>query len=357
MKKITMLLSFVLACVLSCCLFLTKDNAKIEKASARVVENNRAILIVGTGEVEVEPDTVQVNFGIRTRAETLQAGQTKLTESFDAVVAKINEVDPNAEVYVNYSSSYPVAENGLLVYEFDYCMIAKSNLVDKKDSLIESIVSSGATSVYNTSYSLKNKTEAYTKALIKAKENADSKVNALFSSVTLKGLREESCYSCCDNSRYGKIKICAQIKAVYEVSNPNETTNTSIIESSTDNQNQSKENLKNKEQKNTTNTEQTKVENKDTSSKLNNQNLSEISSEVKTESKKDLTKNESVATDNTNQKTQNTFKQDEQKEMVATQNDDTLKTVLNDDNYVVRADNTIVRNDEIMTLEETKEIA
>ena len=217
MKKASIILSFVLACVLSCSLFLLKDNAKTEKASARIVEGSKSVIIVGCGEVEVEPDTIQINFGIRSRERTLQQAQTKLSETFKNVVSKIQEIDPKAEVYVNYSSSFPVAENGLLSYEFDCCIVAKSNQVNKKDALVENIASAGATSIYNTNYSLQNKIEAYKKALIQAKENADEKVKALFETSTLKGLKEESCYSCYDNGRNEKIKVCAKIKAIYDV--------------------------------------------------------------------------------------------------------------------------------------------
>ena len=386
MKKASMILSFVLACVLSCGLFLAKDNAKIEKASARIVEGNKSVIIVGCGEVEVEPDTIQINFGIRSREQTLQQAQTKLSETFKNVVSKIQEIDPKAEVYVNYSSSFPVAENGLLSYEFDCCIVAKSNQVDKKDALVENIASAGATSIYNTSYSLQNKIEAYKKALIQAKENADEKVKALFETSTLKGLKEESCYSCYDNGRNEKIKVCAKIKAIYDVGSSTQNSIETTSVNNTENvkkdkaetsenktntlseKNEIVENSKNKTLNNST-TQVSKSDNnstkKETSSNQTekNSNSMELTNsqnefvETENNQSKNNSQNEIQKTSNEESKITNTFNESSQKKQASSEIDNTLKTVLNDDKYVVKADNTIVRNDEIMTLEETKEIA
>ena len=352
MKKASMILSFVLACVLSCSLFLLKDNAKTEKASARIVEGSKSVIIVGCGEVEVEPDTIQINFGIRAREESLQQAQTKLNESFKTVASKIQEVDPKAEVYVNYSSLFPVAEKGLLSYEFDCCIVAKSNQIDKKEALVESIASSGATSIYNISYSLQNKIEAYKKALIQAKENADEKVKALFETSTLKGLKEESCYSCYDNGKNEKIKICAKIKAVYDVGSSTqnlvETTSVNNLENSKKDEIEISENKTNTlSEKNNTN----KNQENETLNNTKNETLKK-DSEVKNNSLNQTENNSKLESDTTN-----TFNEESKKQQASSEVDNTLKTVLNDDNYVVKADNTIVRNDEIMTLEEIKEIA
>ena len=64
---------------------------------------------------------------------------------------------------------------------------------------------------------LTNKEETYVQALVKAKDNADQKVKAMYKDAVLVGLREENCYSCCESSRGEKIKVCAKVKAFYEV--------------------------------------------------------------------------------------------------------------------------------------------
>ena len=89
MKKSIMILSFMLACVMLCCIFTTKGTGKLVRASSRRINNNQTIIVVGKGEVEVEPDSVQINFGLKTRADSLQAGQIKIKESFDNVVSLV----------------------------------------------------------------------------------------------------------------------------------------------------------------------------------------------------------------------------------------------------------------------------
>ena len=217
MKKSIMILSFMLSFVMLCCIFTTKGSNKLVRASSKTINNNQTIIVVGKGEVEVEPDTLQINFGLKTRADSLQSGQEKIKESFDNVVSKLKQVDDKANIYVYYSASYPVSDGGLLSYEIDYGLTAKSSKVDSANDIVNTIISAGATSVHNTSYTLTNKEETYVQALVKAKDNANQKVKAMYKDAVLVGLREENCYSCCESSRGEKIKVCAKVKAFYEV--------------------------------------------------------------------------------------------------------------------------------------------
>lgn len=231
MKKTSVFLSLIMAFILCVVLFKVTPG-KTLKADAKSVSNNtQMIAVVGSGEYETKADTVQINFGFKTRADTLLEGQNKIKEAIDKISNDLKKSDENVKLYINYSSSYPVSESGLLFYEFDCGMMIKSNKVDEVDNLANSLIEAGATSIYGTNYSLENKNEAYINALLKAKENADNKVKAIYSSATLKGLKEESCYSCCDYSKSKTIKICAKLKAVYEFENTNNTqTNTTAFE-------------------------------------------------------------------------------------------------------------------------------
>ena len=411
MKKSIMILSFMLACVMMCCLFTTKGSNKFVRASSRTINNNQTIIVVGKGEIDVEPDIVQINFGLKTRADSLKEGQTKIKESFDNVVSKLKQLDDKSSVSVCYSSSYPVSEGGLLAYEFDCCLTAKSSKVDKANDIVNTIISAGATSVHNTSYTLLDREDAYVKALVKAKDNADQKVRAMYNDAKLVGLREEACYSCCESSKGENIKVCARVKAFYEVGSLNEnisTTNTATQTSNTKNfVNNTEKNLTNNEEKTNKNLEknneekqeglttqnqkeninnnsitqttnsQSNLENKQSIETTNEQNLNKKeetkedkqiknSSINETENNnKNLQENESVEKDlnNKNDTSANTFGQEKNdavnvlNDSKTTQNQNKKSSKINANNLIVKADKTLARNDDFSLNEEYKEIA
>ena len=181
--------------------------------------DGQKILVVGKGEIEADPDTIKVSFELKTRADSLLDGQTKMRESIDQVTNKIKEYNADAQVLTEFLSSYPVFDGGILSYEFDCCLVAKTNNVSDPNGLVDAVINAGATSVHGVSFSLTNKDDAYIKALVKAKENAESKVNALYTNATLKGLSEECVYNFCEGNRGEKIKVLAKIKAIYEIKN------------------------------------------------------------------------------------------------------------------------------------------
>ncbi len=240
MKKSIMLFSFILALVLMCGLVFTNSSFTNKNVYAKTVDNGH-IIVVGKGEVEAKPDTVRVSFSLKCRAETLQQGQVKMRETIKAVTDKITDYNKNAEVYTNYSSSYPVFENGLLAYEFDSCLIAKSPDVEDVNGLVDAIVEAGATSVHSVNYVLSNKDEAYILALKQAKDNAQEKANAIYENVTLKGLKEEAVYNYCEGNQNEKIKITAKVTAFYQVNSG--SNNEAIVTNNALTQNASNEKL------------------------------------------------------------------------------------------------------------------
>lgn len=223
MKKSIIFFSFLLSFIFVFTLFST-NTLSTEKASAQSLKTTpQSIIIVGSGEVEVAPDTVQINFGLKSRADDLLTGQTKMKENIDNITKKIQEVDKDAVVNISFSSSYPINHGGIFGYEVDCCLTAKSSKVESVTDLTEAIISSNITSVHNTNYILTNKEDAYIQALVKAKENADSKAKAMFATANFKGLKEESYYNFCESSKGDKIKVYAKVKAFYEITNSEDT--------------------------------------------------------------------------------------------------------------------------------------
>lgn len=265
MKKRYVFLSLVLVVALLCSLAFTNSAVTNKNVYASGVSKSHGqhIIVVGKGEVETEPDTVKVSFGLKCRDKSLQEGQAKIRENISTVINKIKETNKNAEVYTNYLSSYPVFENGLLAYEFDCCLIAKSSDVNNQDALVDAIVEAGATNIHSTSFLLTNKEDAYIKALVKAKENAESKVKAIYENASLIGLKEETSYNYCEGSYGEKIKITAKVNAFYEV--PKDSLN-----------NSENEELKVAETSTLTSENKEKLESKNALNKVANQNNTSI---------------------------------------------------------------------------------
>ena len=275
MKKSTIFLSLMFAFLFGITMFTTNMFKTKQVAYAKQIGSlNHTAVIIGVGEVEVVPDSFQINFGLRTKDVSLLDGQNKITKMYEDVLNSIKKTDENAYVFVNYSSSYPVSEGGLLSYDFDYNIIVKSGDVSKKDSLIESIINAGATSINNTTYTLSNKEEAYSQALVKAKENADKKINAISKNANLFALKEEGFYNVYESFRSEKIKVCAKVKAYYEIKN--EIQNSSKTEEVSQNLTaQNKENLLNNTAKNFTKEDENRRVVIENFSLNNNKNLNE----------------------------------------------------------------------------------
>lgn len=248
MKKSIIFFSFLLSFIFVFALFST-NTLSTEKASAQSLKTTpQSIIIVGSGEVEVAPDTVQINFGLKSRADDLLTGQTKMKENIDSITKKIQEVDKDAVVNISFSSSYPINHGGIFGYEVDCCLTAKSSKVESVTDLTEAIISSNITSVHNTNYILTNKEDAYIQALVKAKENADSKAKAMFATANFKGLKEESYYNFCESSKGDKIKVYAKVKAFYEITNSEDTNTTQSTNAFEINQNKTPVNSNKTEQ-------------------------------------------------------------------------------------------------------------
>lgn len=299
MKKSTIFLSLMLTILFGITMFATNMLKTHEVAYAKQTGTfNKTAIIIGVGEVEVKPDSFQVNFGLKTKDSSLLDGQNKITKMYENVLNQIQKIDENAYVFVNYSSSYPVSEGGLLSYDFDYNVVVKSNEIDKKDDLIEGIINAGATSINNTTYTLNNKDEVYSQALLKAKENADKKINAISKSATLLGLKEESFYNFYESFRSEKIKVCAKIKAYYQLENAqtNLNLNTQVSqnfkeENVTQNKNYLTKDIKEKDENRQVVVENFLLKNK--------QNLNEEKSKNKEDfAEQNITENTSKLTDN-----------------------------------------------------------
>ncbi len=232
MKKKIFVIGLIFALFITGIIFkgVLSTNEKVFALEA----NKQFVVVIGNGTVETVPDCVKINFGIKLRADSIKEGQEKISQIYDNISTKIKEIDANNTIFVNFSSSYPVCEHGIQSYEINYDISVKSNNLENANQIIEVATENGATSFYNTIYSLENQQNLYNDALIKAKENAIEKANALYSNTNLKELIEISVYSFSQGNKDGKIIVEARVKARFELNNEVEnTTNDNTIQEDT----------------------------------------------------------------------------------------------------------------------------
>ncbi len=199
-------------------------------------QNVQYVTIMGVGEVETAPDVAEINIGIQKLADSISNSQTKMNETIETITNKIKEIDADATLTVNYSSCYPVSNNGVPNYESNCNISIKTKQLDKVNSIIESCSNAGATSFCNIHYTLEDEKNLYNQALVKAKENSYSKATVLYDNVTLKDMCEVSISTFRNNSMENTIVVTAFVKARYVINNEtNSTTDNETQNDTTDN--------------------------------------------------------------------------------------------------------------------------
>ena len=211
MKKI-MIYVLILATSLSF-LFLT-PNIQI-KAECE----EKYAFVIGTGEINVVPDTVLINFGIQKISQTLKDGQENISNTYNKIIEEIKKIDEESDIYLNYSSCYPTCNNGIQGYEFCCNITVKTKKLELINDIIKTAGENGVTSYYNTTYSLENTQELYNQALNLAKENALKKVTSLYKNVEEKEVYELNVFSFSNGNE--KIKIEAKVKVKFAICEEN----------------------------------------------------------------------------------------------------------------------------------------
>ncbi len=247
MKKKILVFSLILALFISG--FVFSGTLSTNEKVFALNDNKQFVVVIGNGKIETAPDNVKINFGIKLRADSIKEGQEKISQIYDNITTKIKEFDASSTAFVNYSSSYPVCEHGIQSYEFNYDISVKSNTLENVNQIITIASENGATSFYNTVYTLENQEQIYNDALIKAKENAIEKANSLYSNTNLKELIEMSIFSYSEGSKDGKIIVEARVKARFELNN--DTVENDNTNNDTSNENTTNDNLINEDNTNT----------------------------------------------------------------------------------------------------------
>ncbi len=197
------------------------------------------IIVIGSSEIKVAPDTVTVTVGVDTRNEDASVAEsenrTKVNEIINILVGngikRENIKTANYNMYRRYN--YQQGEE-FIGYQVSN-MLSFSTSADRDISaLLSSLTEAGITTVSGVTFSLTNHEKAYNEALASALANAESKVAAIAGGkqYRLKKLTEENYAPVCSLARVyagsalsestnaiekGDYSVTATIKAVFEI--------------------------------------------------------------------------------------------------------------------------------------------
>lgn len=206
-KRIKILLTFAIALL---CAFSFLGQNK----TAYAQEDLQFVMINGYGEYETQATTAVLRFNINLQKESFEEGQKSINEAYDAILAKVKEMNKDNLIYITYSSCYPNFSGTLKTYNFSCSFNIKTKDFATIDTLVEICGSENDISFYGCDYLVDNEQEFYLQALNKAKEDAISKAKNLNENLDLKAIIGTNVYfNNYDNSE--KIKIKAEIKCVF----------------------------------------------------------------------------------------------------------------------------------------------
>lgn len=171
MKKLILVLAFLL-----CATMAYADNEQ------------RTITVTGYGEVEVTPDTCNLNLGFRTMDADLAKAKADMTAKMDSLVTalkqfNISEADIQATqlyIYPNYSTSND-GKTTMQGYDVSRSITVVFKDLTKTDAILDAAIKAGANTFNGLSFSYSREKalqqDALTEAINDAKLQADYLAN------------------------------------------------------------------------------------------------------------------------------------------------------------------------------------
>lgn len=198
-------------------------------------EDYASICVIGNANLNLSPDSAQICVKIEKLDEEITNSKTQCFETFERAVEELKKAEIGEdEICLNYFNCYPEYnfESGrrLTGYfsDISFCVNVKS--LDNINNVVNSLLESGVTSIYEINYQVSDLENAYSQALSQALENAKTKASKLLGKEDLKIVRinEERIYT--SNNMYrsyaeqystspliGKINIEARVVVEFEV--------------------------------------------------------------------------------------------------------------------------------------------
>lgn len=211
-------------------------------------ENSRTITSSGTAFKDVEPNKVEINFAVETKAKTAQEAQTQNAELVNKAKEALKDLglsDKDIETtYYNVAPEYSYDKDyqqpaKIVGYVAVHNLKATSKQVSEGGKIIDALSSSGVNRVNSIQFGLDEKKEAEVKNVLieEASKNAREKANSLAAGT---GTKIKNVISVSENSYYyppiryaadyavasaetksnlspGEIKVTAIVNVVYSI--------------------------------------------------------------------------------------------------------------------------------------------
>lgn len=151
----------------------------------------RVITVIGSGEVEVQPNYVQLQIEVRTEGEEVQLAQQENATIMSRVIESLLvQGIPREHIQTaafNVFPQYDFIEGKQIFrgYEVTNALTVKINDVDKTGLVIDTAVASGANSISSIQFGLDNPELTYQQALQRALQNAQTKAQTIAQTMQL----------------------------------------------------------------------------------------------------------------------------------------------------------------------------
>ncbi len=168
--------------------FMLLSTSIIQASEVQVGKN--IIEVNGKATIKVKPDIAYINASVTTEnkdAKKAQEENTKIIDKIKTDIIKKYNLKEEDVVTTNYNvrPSYDYVDNKQVFrnYVVDHSLEITLKDIQKAGEMLDSLVASGATNIYNVRFGIQDETQAYNTALQKAVENAKQKANALTDSL------------------------------------------------------------------------------------------------------------------------------------------------------------------------------
>lgn len=145
----------------------------------------RVITVTGRGVIEVAPNYIQLQVGVRTEGEEVQQTQAENAQIMTRVIQSLLALDiPRENIQTaafNVFPQYDYIEGKQVFrgYEVTNAITVKLNDIEKASAVIDTAVANGANSISSIQFGLDNPELVYQTALQKALHNAQAKAQTI----------------------------------------------------------------------------------------------------------------------------------------------------------------------------------
>ena len=154
-------------------------------------EDDASICVIGNASLSLSPDSAKICVKIEKLSEEITQSKTQCFETFEKAVEALKGIEISEdEICLNYFNCYPEYnfESGrkLTGYfsDISFCVTVKS--LDNINNVVNSLLESGVTSIYEINYQVTDLENAYSQALSQALDNAKTKASKLLGRDDLK---------------------------------------------------------------------------------------------------------------------------------------------------------------------------